>query len=44
MGLISAGGNSLNFALLGTLFYFTGQLLQLSDYSLNLEYLMVALF
>jgi hypothetical protein len=35
MGIVSAFGNCLNFAVLGTLFYFTGQLLRLSDYTIN---------
>ena len=37
-------GNCLNFAVLGTLFYFTGQLLVMTNYQVNVEYAIVALF
>jgi len=35
MGIVAAIGNFLNFAVLGTLFYFTGKLLLITNYSVG---------
>ncbi len=44
MGLITAFGHFINYATLGALFYFTGKLFTASDFTMNLQYALIALF
>ena len=44
MGLINALGHFITYATLGSLFYFTGKLLAASNYTMSLEFALIALF
>lgn len=44
MGLITAFGHFVNYAALGALFFFTGKLFTASNYTLDLQSALIALF